>query len=1232
MGLLQGRVGRVRRVRRIVVPLAAALACVAALGCTATTAGAQEPPSWRIVSIAEPTNLVKPEGEIDELKVNASEGSMLLIVDKFQYFIFLPYNVSATEMQAALEAELGEGNVEVAGGPGDATGSKPYVITFTGALTGREVGIFAAGLFPNETEGAKVKVVRKGADGGSVLLTAINVGGPTDGTRISISDSLPPQLVPSGEAKGYEQFGEGFGPGAPIACKGESSTFTCTYSGVMEPGDALKMRIPVKLGAEDVTSVVNRGSVTGGGAEHEASVQAQLPVNDDLASFGVAPGSVVMASSSRQAGAHPDVTTSFGIATHEPGVAAGNLRDVRADLPPGLVGNTVGMPQCPAALALAANCPRDTIVGVASTTIVSFHPEENFNETNISPIYNIEPSPGEPAAFMFTTVSLPVRLDTSVLSDGDYAVRVSAEELSEASPVFGSSVTIWGIPAEHEGPGPIKLQAEGDNSHLEGGLGGPLSSVARVPLLTNPTQCVEPLTGTVAADGWEAPGLFSSESVSLGTIMGCGSLAFSGSMSMLPDTLEAGVPAGYDFKLHVPQTNNPDGLAQPYVKKVVTALPMGTVISPSAAVGLGSCSDEQFFGPAAERGLAQPAKPASCPRDSQVGTVEIRTPALPLPLTGDVYLAAPPCDPCSPQDAQQGKMIRLFVQVVGEGQSGIVVKLAGHVSVNQQTGQLTATFDNDPQLPFSDFRLKLAGGSRATLANPRTCGPVATSLDMTPWSSPFGTDLTSSSTFEIDQACIAAKFAPSFVAGTTNIQAGEYTPFTLSFGRRDSDEFLDGLQMQMPAGLLGSLRNVPLCKEPQAATGNCSEDSLIGHTQVLLGPGQTPFLVTGGRVFLTEGYKGAPFGLSIVVPAKAGPFTLTGTTGAGAVVVRAAINVDPHSAALTITSDPLPTALDGIPLQLKVVNVTIDRPDFMLNPTSCAKMAITGTLSSQESGGAHVSSPFQVTNCTALGFEPHFTASTSGRTSRADGASLDVKLTYPKSAKYANVAKVKVELPRQLPSRLSTLQKACPAATFDANPSLCPQESIVGIARAATPILPVTLTGPAYFVSHGGEAFPNLILVLQGYGVRVDLVGDTFISKKGITSSTFNQVPDVPIESFELYLPRGRNSALAANADLCAQTATRIAKKKMTRAVDRRKRKVRRRVRRRTAASLAMPTVFTAQNGAVVHRDTRIEVTGCAARTSRARARSAPHGRRQADRSASASASDMRDAGTRRGK
>jgi hypothetical protein len=1142
---------------------------------------AEDAPEWRVVSTAEPTYLGVPQIEEDELTVQMTEGEFVIFGEGYDFAA--PYNISAAELQANyLEPSLGAGNVEVTGGPGDQSGSKPYVVRFIGALAGNRVGMTAFTIeSPKQGESVMAKVRQKGADGGDVMLTAVNVGGATDGSPVTLTDTLPPQLRATG-VTGYEKYGEGIGPGVPLACKNEAPKFTCTYTGMMEPGDSLTMHVQSKFGTEVPSSVTNAGAVTGGGAEQGASVKAQLTVSSEPAKFDVAPGSVVMASSSRQAGAHPNVTTSFRLSTQSRGQVSGNVKDVRADLPPGLVGSTVGMPQCSAAKALLADCPRDTIVGVATTEILSFFPELFPTEDNVSPIFNIEPSPGEPAAFMFTTVKFPVRLDTSVLSDGDYAVRVAANDISEASPVFGSSVTVWGVPADHEGPGPILTQVEGaGTSTLTGGLGGPLTSASRVPLLTNPTQCSEPLTGRVDADEWGARGVFSGESASFGTLTGCGSLAFTGSMSMLPDTLEAGAPAGYDFKLHVPQVNDPERLAQPNVKKVVTALPMGTVISPSAAIGLTSCSDEQFFGPAAERGLEQPAVPGSCPRNSQVGTVEIRTPALPLPLTGDVYLGTPDCEPCTPEDAQDGSMVRLFVQVVGEGESGVVVKIEGHVSLNQQTGQLTATFDNNPQLPFSDLKLKLGGGSRATLANTRVCGSVATSLDMTPWSNPFTTDVSASSTFEVNQDCIAPRFNPSFVAGTTNIQAGEYTPFTVSFGRSDADQFLNGLQMQMPPGLLGSLTGIPLCKEAQASQGTCSAASLIGHTQVLTGPGATPFLVTGGQVFLTEGYKGAPFGLSIVVPAKAGPFTLSGTTGTGNVVVRAAINIDPRTAALTVTSDPLPTALDGIPLQLKVVNVTIDRPGFTFNPTSCAKTAITGTLSSKESGGAHVSSPFQATNCAGLGFKPQFKVSTSGKTSKANGASLDAKVIYPTGAKYANIAKVKVDLPKQLPSRLTTLQKACLAAVFNANPANCPAASVVGIAKANTPILPVPLSGPLYFVSNGGEAFPNLEVVLQGYGVRVDLVGDTFISKQGITSSTFKQVPDVPINSFELYLPEGPHSALAANGNLCK-------------------------------SKLAMPTAFTAQNGAEIHESTKIAVTGCSKAKKARKAKASPaHRKRQ---------------------
>jgi hypothetical protein len=286
---------------------------------------------------------------------------------------------------------------------------------------------------------------------------------------------------------------------------------------------------------------------------------------------------------------------------------------------------------------------------------------------------------------------------------------------------------------------------------------------------------------------------------------------------------------------------------------------------------------------------------------------------------------------------------------------------------------------------------------------------------------------------------------------------------------------------------------------------------------------------------------------------------------------------------LTITTDnegpyKIPTIIDGIPLEIRHVNVNINRPGFTFNATNCSPLAVTGSLVSTQGASSALSVPYQVTNCAVLAFKPKLTASTSGKPSRANGTSLRVKLAYPAGPYDANIARVKVELPKALPSRLTTLQKACTAAVFDANPANCPAASIVGHATATTPVLPVPLTGPAIFVSHGGEAFPSLIIVLQGYGVTVHLVGSTFISPKGITSSTFKTVPDVPVGTFELTLPQGPFSALTTNTNPCK-------------------------------AKLAMPTEFLGQNGALLKTTTKIQATGCP-KAKKARHRKTHAGRR----------------------
>ena len=578
------------------------------------------------------------------------------------------------------------------------------------------------------------------------------------------------------------------------------------------------------------------------------------------------------------------------------------------------------------------------------------------------------------------------------------------------------------------------------------------------------------------------------------------------------------------------------------MRKTVVVLPLGVAVSPSAANGLEACTE-------AEIELHGPKAPA-CPPSSKVGSVEVVTPLLEHPLQGALYVA------------QQGEKVNgvpvpgtnpfgslLALYVVAEG-SGVLIKLAGEGTLDPATGQITATFDNTPEQPFSELKVHVFGGPRAPLVTPSACGTYTTNSQLTPWSSEVAKE--PSSSFTISSGCGPQGFSPSFTAGSVNSQGGAFSPFTLTLARKDGEQRLASLRVQEPPGLLGVLKSVVQCPEPQASLGTCGPESLIGHMTVGAGPGPDPVWV-GGNVYLTGPYGGAPFGLSIVTHAAAGPFDL------GDVVVRARINVDPHTGQITVSSEPFPTILQGIPLDVRTVNVTVDRPGFLFNPTNCAPLSVSGTVSSTSGASAAVSSPFEAANCGLLPFKPRFAVSTQAKTSKLEGALLHVEVASAPGQ--ANIGKVAVSLPKRLPSRLSTLNKACLAAVFEANPASCPAASQVGAATATTPLLAHPLAGPAYLVSHGGAAFPDLVIVLQGEGILIDLVGNTKI-KKGITSSTFNAVPDVPITKFDLTLPRGPHSVLTANGSPCA-------------------------------SPLKMPTTITGQNGAVVTQTTKITVSGC---------------------------------------
>jgi hypothetical protein len=704
------------------------------------------------------------------------------------------------------------------------------------------------------------------------------------------------------------------------------------------------------------------------------------------------------------------------------------------------------------------------------------------------------------------------------------------------------------------------------------------------PFLVTPTQCTQGLSTNLTGDSWSEPANlreFGGEFSPSAPLKGCNRLQFPPEIKVAADGEQASKPTGITVDVHVPQevNDNAEGLASSNVKNITVQFPEGVVVNPAAADGLQACSQSQI-GLQPGRGLQNellfsPVLPEPfCPDSSKIGTVTIKSPLLPPGqyVEGALYLANPAPNG-EPGQNPFNSLIATYI-VARDPESGVLVKLPGSVALDPSTGRIVATFENNPQLAFEDAEIHLFGGERAPFATPSHCGTYTTNATFTPWSGTAA--VSSSSSFNITSGpggtpCppAALPFSPSLAAGTTSNNAGAFSALTTTISREDGNQNIKTVQLHMPPGLSGILKGVPLCGEAQANAGTCGQASLIGHTVVSVGLGGDPFSVTGGEVFLTEKIAGSPgddpFGLSIVNPAVAGPFNL------GKVIVRATIEVDPHTAQLTVTTTEIPHILDGIPLQIKHVNVTIDRAGFTFNPTNCAAQQITGTIGAVEGASAQVATSFQATNCANLKFAPKFTVTTKGKNSKPGGAALIAKLSEPAGAQgtQANITRVKVDLPKQLPSRLTTLQKACTSAQFELNPANCPKASKIGYAKVTTPLLPVPLEGPAIFVSHGNESFPSLTMVLQGYGVTIDLVGTTFISKAGITSTTFKTVPDVPFNAFTLTLPQGKFSALAANVptkqhySLCGQT-------------------------------LAMPTEFLAQNGAKINESTKVSVTGCA--------------------------------------
>ncbi len=855
-----------------------------------------------------------------------------------------------------------------------------------------------------------------------------------------------------------------------------------------------------------------------------------------------------------QAGGHPyELVTKIALDTttdHFGNEApTGTLKDVSVQLPAGLIGNPQATAKCTRYDSEQQSCSGASQVGLieVQTTGEAVEPE---------PLFNLVPPRGVAAEFgsRFNKFASAF-IDAHVRSGSDYGINADSLNITTLESVTGVRVTIWGVPADPSHDEERSCRGGPSGYHLNCPVSVPLR-----PFLTNPTACPRtPLKAAVSADSYQAPGEFAQLGAEAPAITGCERLPFSPTIRVRPEATASDSPTGLDVDLHVPQEENPNGLAEADLKDTTVTLPRGLVINPAGAGGLTACSEAQIE-------LRGPS-PAACPDSSKVGSVELVSPLVDHPLHGAIYIAQQGNAGAAQGSNPFSSLIALYI-AIDDPQTGVVVKQPGKVTLDSATGQVTATFSDIPQLPFEDLKLQFFGGPRAPLATPSMCGSFSdwvTSFDS--WAEPSSGVSPVIQPFAITSGpggspCPSGAFTPAFTAGTQSAQAGTFSPFTLVFSRQDGEQGIAGLETTLSPGLLAKLAGVPLCGSTEAAAGECPAASQIGTVTAYAGAGPDPISVQG-HIYLTGPYNGGPFGEVVEVPAVAGPFNL------GTVVVRGSIRINPTTAQATVVSDSLPTMLlgagAGVPVTLKRVIVTLDRPGFTFNPTDCDQLAITGKITGTAGASKEVSAPFQVANCAKLAFEPTFAVSTQAKSSKAGGASLRVKITS--GSGQASLSKIKVALPKQLPSRFSTLQKACVAAVFEANPASCPAGSLVGAAKAVTPLLETPFTGPAYLVSHGSAGTPDLELVLQSEGVTLIQDGKTKI-KNGITTSTFSTIPDAPINTIELTLPEGPHSALAtflpakAKHSMCGQR-------------------------------LLMPTQITGQNGAFIEKTTRISVTGC---------------------------------------
>jgi hypothetical protein len=811
----------------------------------------------------------------------------------------------------------------------------------------------------------------------------------------------------------------------------------------------------------------------------------------------------------------------------------------RVDLPVGLSVNPGATERCPlakfqeAALKCELEFPGSKVgESLVTTSLLGVVTKPQAGITKV-PVYNVIPKQGEPSRFGLELAGNEVFLEGDVAWDSDYheGFTIHVPRSTDFEPLVSGVVLKNRLPFNgRSGDGtfittPATCLGEAVAPHEHDYSTFLLAS----SWVEEESAGYEfPASAMPAFESPIPPGTSPKE---------CDTIPYEPGIGFDPHTATTDSPSGATSQVTIPFLTGGTTQETSPTKEARLALPTGASLNPSAANGLQACSDAQFG-----KGTKQPV---GCPAASKIGTVTIESPPLPEGvLEGDVFVGEQ-----LSRDPASGDEYRIFVDAES-ARYGVSVRLVGRVSADPATAQLTTTFSDLPQVPFTSFVVQLNGGPRATLTSPSLCGPHTTTTTMTPWSgnpAAVRSDEFTLTSAPGGGACPTKlgdrPFSPGFDAKSTNPQGGAFTNVNVDLARSEGNQELKGVDVTLPPGMTAKLAGLRYCPEAaiaaasansglaEIASPSCGSDSLVGSAAITAGSGPEPLHIDTGKAFLAGPYHGAPLSLAVITPATAGPFDL------GTVVVRVALLVDPKTAQVTTVSDPLPHIYAGTLLNVRGVSVKIDRPEFSLNGTNCNPSSFAGTV---RGGGANpadpaaftsvsVSSPYQATGCDSLPFGPKLFLRAFGATKRAKNPKLRAILVARRGD--ANISSAAVTLPKSMILDQGAISKVCTRVQFAAQQ--CPSSSIYGFAEATSPLLDGPLKGPVYLRS-SSNPLPDLVAALHGQ-VDIELAGRTD-SVNGRIRNTFDTVPDVPVSRFVLTIRGGKKKGLLVNSqNLCAR-------------------------------------------------------------------------------------------------